>query len=195
MMAQRFPEARIVGIDIDDEACRQALQNAAESPFADRVEVLQVAVQNFFPSDGQLSDSISSSGTSGFDSIVSNPPFFVNSLKNPDSRRALARHADTLPFDELFSAVARLLSIHGVFSTVIPADMAESFISYASFNGLYLSRQYYIKTTHHKPASRCLLAFRKKRPEALERQEVCLQEGNGQRSDWYQQLTSDFYIK
>ncbi len=35
MMAQRFPEAQVVGIDIDGEACGQARENVAASPFGD----------------------------------------------------------------------------------------------------------------------------------------------------------------
>ena len=39
MMAQRFPEAQVWGIDIDPDACMQARVNVAASPFADRVEI------------------------------------------------------------------------------------------------------------------------------------------------------------
>lgn len=37
MMAQRFPEAKVVGIDIDEDACSQARENVSASPFRDRV--------------------------------------------------------------------------------------------------------------------------------------------------------------
>ena len=194
MMAQRFPKAQIVGIDVDAEACQQARQNAAESPFADRVEVQQTAVQNYLASSASHHEPDATTGTHFFDSIVSNPPFFVDSLTNPDPRKALARHTDTLSFADLFSAVSRLLSGNGVFSAVIPFDASEDFCSYAYFSGLYLSRQYLVKTKDNKPVKRCLLAFRKQRPQALECLEVCLQEENGERSGWYQQLTSDFYL-
>lgn len=194
MMAQRFPEAQVVGIDIDAEACEQARQNAAESPFDDRVEVLQAAVQNYSLSSASSHEPDAKKGTTVFDCIVSNPPFFVHSLTNPDPRKALARHANTLSFADLFAAVSRLLSTDGVFSAVIPFDVSEDFCSYASFSGLYLSRQYLVRPKSDKPVKRCLLAFRKQRPQVLERQEVCLQDAEGQRSDWYRQLTRDFYL-
>ena len=73
MLAQRFPDAYVTGIDIDDEACQQARENVANTPFADRVEVVHQAVQAFMPQEGGV-----------YDSIVSNPPYFHNSLKNPD---------------------------------------------------------------------------------------------------------------
>lgn len=34
MMAQRFPEAQVLGIDMDGEACEEAAENVAASPFA-----------------------------------------------------------------------------------------------------------------------------------------------------------------
>lgn len=75
MLAQRFPDAYVTGIDIDGEACQQARENVANTPFADRVEVVHQALQAFMPQEGGV-----------YDSIVSNPPYFHNSLKKP--RRA-----------------------------------------------------------------------------------------------------------
>ena len=45
MMAQRYPEAQVTAIDIDEGAVRQAEQNVSQSPFSSRVSVLQQAVQ------------------------------------------------------------------------------------------------------------------------------------------------------
>ena len=90
MMAQRYPQARVTAIDIDEGAVRQALLNVAQSPYKDRVEVLQESVQGHAGNAGQ-------SGNSGnavsYDAIVSNPPFFIDSLNAPDRQRNIARHA------------------------------------------------------------------------------------------------------
>ena len=63
MMAQRYPEAQVIAIDIDEKAVFQAQENVSASPFADRIKVLEADVQTF-------EDSVK------FDSIVCNPPFF-----------------------------------------------------------------------------------------------------------------------
>ena len=181
MMAQRFPDASVVGIDIDALACQQAQENVADSPFAGRVGVSCVSLQDY-------------SGPDTFDCIVANPPFFENSLRNPDERKAAARHTDMLPFDDLFNGVERLLSDDGVFSVIIPSDFLERFISNAYISGFYITRQYDIKTTIRKPVKRCLLAFRKLRPELLDRREVYLQDVDGNRSAWYSELMRDFYL-
>ncbi len=76
MMAQRFPKAEIEAIDIAEAACLQAKENVANSVFARRVRVVQTALQQYV-------------GPKSFDCIVSNPPFFVDSLHNPDALRSM----------------------------------------------------------------------------------------------------------
>ena len=94
MMAQRFADAHVTAVEIDHNAALQACNNANCSPFASRISIVETSIQNFEVYGTQL-----------FDSIVSNPPFFTDSLKNPDSQRATARHADTLPYLRMGNSV------------------------------------------------------------------------------------------
>ena len=66
MMAQRFPESRVTAVDIDEGAFRQAMANVQASPFANRIRVLHEQVQNH---------------VGCYDAVVSNPPYFMDSLK------------------------------------------------------------------------------------------------------------------
>ena len=182
MMAQRFDDAEIKAVDLDHDACCQARENVANSRFAGRVEVFETAIQQFHDA-------------AGFDSIVSNPPFFQNSLKNPDTRRAAARHSDSLPFSVLFEKVAALLTSDGVFSAVIPTECVSAFIAEGSLHGLSVVRRCDVRTTPRKAPRRSLLAFSRRAGGEMERTEVVLQETNGQRSEWYDALTHDFYIR
>ena len=122
MMAQRYAEAHVVAVDIDEAAVRQARQNADASPFGDRVEVVLSSIQDYATSCSLSFGEGRGEVPAHFDSIVCNPPFFVDSLKAPDQQRSLARHADTLPFAELMRAAYRLLSDDGDLSVVIPFD-------------------------------------------------------------------------
>lgn len=192
MMAQRFADATVTAIDIDAEACAQAQENALKSPFDNRVSVVHSSVQSF--AADFLEKSLKTDLLELFDSIVSNPPFFEQSLKNPDQRKATARHTDSLPFSDLFECASQLLSDDGIFSVIIPIEKLESFSSNAYLSGFYISRQCMIKTTLKKPAKRCLLAFQKHLPTSVERTEFYLQNDDGTRSDWYQNLTENFYL-
>ncbi len=186
MMAQRFPQAQIDGIDIDADACLQASGNVAQSPFCDRIAVHHVSLQQYVK--GQDVDGM-------YDSIVSNPPFFARSLKAPDAKRTLARHADTLSFADLFRAVDRLLFADGHFSVVIPTDRKTDMEEEGYIFGFRLCRELQVKTVERKQPKRCLLDFVRNSDGMTETQTVVMQDADGSRSDWYATLTRDFYLE
>jgi tRNA1Val (adenine37-N6)-methyltransferase len=172
MMAQRYPEAQVTAIDIDEGAVRQAEQNVSQSPFLGRISVLQQAVQEHL---GE------------YESIVSNPPFFIDSLQAPDEQRNMARHTATLSYAELMKAAYRLLADNGEFSVVIPFDYRRRMEDEAVFVGFFPSRVCGVKTTERKPAKRYLLAFRK-HPCPCEKSEITIGD------ETYNRLTEAFYL-
>jgi tRNA1Val (adenine37-N6)-methyltransferase len=172
MMAQRYPEAQVIAIDIDEGAVRQAQQNVSQSPFWGRISVLQQAAQEH---QGE------------YESIVSNPPFFIDSLQAPDEQRNMARHTATLSYAELMKAAYRLLADNGEFSVVIPFDYRRRMEDEAVFVGFFPSRVCGVKTTERKPAKRYLLAFRK-HPCPCQKEQLTIG------SEDYQALTSAFYL-
>ena len=172
MLAQRYPGARVTAIDIDEGAVRQAQQNVAKSPFAAQVTVLQETLQEH---QGE------------YDVIVSNPPFFIDSLAAPDEQRNMARHTATLTYAELMQAAYRLLSDEGELSVVVPFDYRQRMEDEAIFVGFFPSRVCAVKTTERKPAKRYLLAFRK-HPCPCEKEQLTIG------SEDYQALTSAFYL-
>ncbi len=194
MMAQRFPGASVVGIDLDADACEEAAENVAASPFAGRVSIVHARLQDYLVDmDGEMASGDEGNGIL-FDAIVSNPPFFLNSLKNPDSKRTMARHADSLPFRDLWMGVNRLLSEHGVFSVVLPKEVVESFVAEGCMLGFYLVRRCAVKTVGRKPPKRYLLSFSRHREGVMEDSEEMLMDGDGNRSEWYRKITDDFYL-
>ncbi len=186
MMAQRYEQATVDAVEIDTEACQQAIDNVAESPFTNRINVICDAVQHF---------SMESERLKAYDAIVSNPPFFENALKNPDKGRVVARHSDTLPFADLFKAVKKLLSDNGEFSAIIPTEYRGRIEEEALLQGFSLSRICAIKTTPKKPIRRYLLAFRRYPSPHIDEQVEILETLPNVRSEWYENLTKDFYIQ
>lgn len=186
MMAQRFPLARIDAVEKDPSAAQQAEENIARSPFK-YVKVYGDTLEAF----------TSHTQASSYDSLVCNPPFFMDSLKNPDPLRTQARHTDSLPPDVLFSCAARLLCEGGKLSLIIPREVVEVFISKAQEHNVLLTQQLNVYTTPKKAAKRTLLVFQKCTSNCqflpvIEEQILTLD--GLKRSDWYQQLTRDFYL-
>lgn len=182
MAAQRAPLARVVGIDVDKPSVEQALQNVANSPYASRVEIYHCDVREFSSCNGL------------FDSILSNPPFYINDVLPPSERRLLARNASALPAECLLDAVVRLLSDEGLFSVVLPCSSQAEFVSLGLERGLYLSRSTHVRTVMRKPPKRVLLEFSRHRTSVPEHNEMLLQDAHGGRSAEYQRLTADFYL-
>lgn len=143
MMAQRVASAHVVGVDVDDVV--QARENADASPWSDRVSFVQCPVQKYAPDEP-------------FDLIVSNPPFFVDSLTCPDAGRTAARHAVLLPYDELCDAVVRLLAPAGRFAVVLPVAEAERFLALCR-GKLRPTRRTDVRTTPKRTPKRALLEF------------------------------------
>ena len=180
MMAQRFPNSQIVGIDFDPVAVEQARENVAASPFLN-IDIIEADAKTY------------NVQRSTFNVIVSNPPYFTDSLKCPDAQRSLARHSSSLLYGELMTVVNRLLADDGEFSVVIPFDCKALLESEAALAGLFKVRECAVKTTPKKQPRRYLLAFRKL-PGELELTEGIIEIAPNVRSPWYQELTKDFYL-
>ena len=172
MMAQRFPEARITAIDIDEGAVRQAMLNVERSPYADRVEVSHERLQQH---------------VGEYDAVVSNPPFFIDAMHAPDRQRNTARHAVTLTYTELMQAAWRMLNDNGELSVVVPFDYRQRMEDEAIFLGFFPCRVCAVRTVEKKAARRYLLAFRK---HPCERVFQSITIGDEQ----YKALTGDFYL-
>ena len=172
MMAQRYPDAQVTAIDIDEGAVKQAQQNVTQSPFARQVTVLHDTLQEH---QGE------------YDAIISNPPFFIDSLAAPDKQRNMARHTQTLSYAELMQAAWRLLSDDGELSVVVPFDYRKRMEDEAVFVGFFPCRVCAVKTTEKKPAKRYLLSF-KKHPCPCKQEQLTIG------SDTYQELTKEFYL-
>ncbi len=182
MMAQRFPDAQIIGIDIDPEATEQARENVAGSLFADRIMINREDATKFEDKEG-------------FDAIISNPPYFVDSLTCPGEQRTMARHAVTLNFQTLMQTANRLLKNDGIISIVIPTENIEDINSVVALEGLFVSKICKIKTTPNKMPKRQLVEIRKHPVGEIDYREEILEDIPGHRSEWYHNLTQDFYIK
>ncbi|MCD8203459.1 MAG: methyltransferase, partial [Prevotella sp.] len=179
-MAQRFEAANVKAIDIDHDSVLQAGENFHNSIFSERIDIVETSLQDFH--------------VGKYDAIVCNPPYYNCSLNNPDKRKTIARHTETLTYHELFQGVAALLTDDGEFSAIIPATIRTDFDKEAKLAGLFPARVYAIKTVEHKPVSRFLLSYRKQPIGQIEERAECLNNKDMTRTEWFNVLTRDFYL-
>ena len=162
MAAQRNPSAVFDAVELDEAAAGQAAENVATSPFADRVRVWQTAIQAYRP-PADVPGAV-------YDHILTNPPFYVNSLRSPSGAVNRALHADELPFADLVAAVARLLKPGGTWSVLLPPPEAVLLNQLAGASGGTAApadrcgyvpvRQLYLRHQPQKPVFRHLITYR-----------------------------------
>ena len=179
MAAQRNPSARIVGVEIDEMSALQARENAEASPWADRVEIVNADIRSY-------------EAAAPFDLVISNPPYFVDSLKSPDSGRTTARHTVSLDFGELMSAVERLLAPDGLFAVIVPAEAASMVVASGR---LALRRRCDVRSKPSAGPIRTMMEFAAGYCGAPEFSELTIGDGKGGYTAEYVALTRDFYLK
>ena len=180
LMAAQKSGATITGLDDDPHAIEVARLNFNRSPWQTQLSATCCAVQHYEPAGL-------------FDHIVTNPPFFVNSLKSPDQRRSMQRHTDSLPHDLLVSVQKKLLTPQGKFSIILPATEAQQFQLTASASGLQLNRLTRVYSKENGPCTRHLMEFSFLKSEYVEN-ELIIQNNQNLYTNDYQTLTADFYL-
>lgn len=181
LMAAQRSEAHITAIDLDHDAVTQAAENMAASPWGERMLVLEADVKTF-------------EWEHPFDAILCNPPFFENALKSPDAARTMARHTDTLSFDELAHSAARLLAPEGELSVVIPHDRAMDMTVSAACHGLFATRQTIVVPVEGSKPKRMLMAFtRQGKPHTTHT--LYIESAQRNYTPEYTELVKDFYLK
>ena len=180
MLMQRCPEAEVEGIDIDEAAVEQACENGVKA-YCSSLQEWQIVNRK-------------SSNRKSYDLIVSNPPYFRNSLKNPDAGRQLARHTDSLSYEELFLHSRRLLAPNGQLALILPAETEAEVIELATQHSLYCTRMTRVYGREGKAAKRILLLFGPEKTNAPETDTLVLESADGGRSPQYSALAQEFYL-
>ena len=156
----------IDAIDIDADAVAQAQYNFEQSPWSAQLHAHHSTLQDWSPSlqrsDLQVKRSSSEANFKRSDLyslIVSNPPYFQDSLKNPNAQRATARHTDSLSYEELIMHSVRLLAPDGILALVLPIEAEAEILALAAEYGLSPTHITHVHSKPGKPAKRLLIAL------------------------------------
>jgi tRNA1Val (adenine37-N6)-methyltransferase len=181
MLAQKTL-ATIDAIDVDEASANEASENFASSPWNDRLHSFHISLNDFAPDK-----------TGTYDLIVSNPPFFQNSMLPPTKGRQLARHNVELTFDTFLSSSSRLLSREGKLAVILPCSEEVKFIEIAGKEGLFLQSKLDIFPKPSKPKKRVILVFSSTKRENTIADSIILRNEDGHYSDDYKRITKDFH--
>ena len=149
MLAQRFANATIDAVEIDKTAAHTARTNFQNSKFNNRLALYAHSFESYFDNHAQKK----------YDLVVSNPPFYINSLESPEAKKNTAKHADGNFFENLVKAVSVHLTATGTFWLILPLDTADLVKTIAQQNNLYLQKTITIKSYPDSNPHREMLVF------------------------------------
>lgn len=183
MLAQRS-DALINAVEIDKEAYQQSLENIDASPWRERIRVHHASFLDFHKNANKK-----------YDLIVSNPPYFSDSLLPPNAERQTARHTNEgLTLETLIQGASSLLNDEGKIALILPFEQLNQLEKDAEKNRLFLTKKTAVKPTPLSHPKR-LLAELAKHPAKSEEKELVIEVERHVYSEEFKKLTSDFYLE
>ena len=201
MIAQRLDAEcldqnwHIQGIDIDAPSAEEAAENFAQSPWREHLESVNMGLKAFRLADNGRH----------YDLIVSNPPYYDNSLQAPEVRRNSARHTgdpesssgtETLSYRDILEYASEVLGEYGRVSMILPSDQEKALLRHARMCGFEPWKILRIKSVERKPVSRLIVQF--VRRGALggspAEEAMTLLDERGKRTSQHASLVTDYYL-
>ena len=177
MLAQRFPGAEIVAVDNHEEAIVLAEHNFRSNEKLASLCQAQVADFDTFQDD------------KGFDLIVSNPPFYIDSLKANDQIQVKSKHLSTVELTRFFHCIQRNLTPSGSAFVIHPKEKVYDLCSLhaglqnTSFAAIFGKPENLIRT---------IQVYSKEKKE-IEAVSLVVRDEFGNYTEDYKQLTCDFH--
>ena len=188
MMAQRT-KAIIDAVEPEQNSYEQATDNIQKCPWHNRIRIINMTFQEFV-----LEIFEEKCPEKEYDLIITNPPYFIDSMKNPDEKKMISRHADNLTIDDILNGSMHLLNKRGKLCIILPVIEAEIFQEAALPLRLSCTRKLLVKPTPDKPVKRILMQFEFEEKSCVEETIVIEAGGRHQYSNEYRELTKEFYL-
>jgi tRNA1Val (adenine37-N6)-methyltransferase len=183
MLAQK--NYAVTAVEPHEDSAAEALSNFKASQWAADLILEHTSIQAY-----------ANTNASKFDVIVCNPPYFQNSLVNPNQTVANARHNTTLQFNELANSASRSLKPNGWFYVVLPIEEYKLLAHELNQVNLFENKRLLVFPTPNQQPQRICGGFQKTAATTLNSQEVIIE--NGERHNYHESyiaLTKEFYLK
>lgn len=180
MMAQKYQDSNIDAIEIDEETAVEAAYNFTNSKYQSRIQLFHLDFFYF-------------STSNVYDLIISNPPYFENSIKSNSDKKIIAKHISSSFIDLFFQKSKVLLTPKGLIWIIVPFETSENWIQSAIRSGLCLKKIINIKGNPSRFVRSILLFSLMKETSITE--QFCVRNDEGMYTKEYQELTKEFHSK
>lgn len=180
MLAQKV-KGNIDAVDIDEKAFEQANENFRNSIWISRLCSYYADITKFTPGKK-------------YDVIISNPPFYRDSLKSTDIQKNLAKHTTSLSYAGLTATVCKNLENNGRFYILLPFSQIEIFEKIAAGNQLFLIKKINIKQSEHSKNFRTIALFSNELPDEVTIELLSIKNEKDEYTEPFTQLLKDYYL-
>ncbi len=181
MLAQKIPAVWIDAVEIDTNAALQAEENFRNSLWKNQLSVHLNSIHEF-------------NSKYGYEVIISNPPFFENSLKSLNTERNKALHNTDFNLDMFIHSLNNWLYPDGYFLVLLPYERAKELIKKMSALGYHLHECVSLKQTPHHSFFRAMMMFNKTAIKLSRKSEIIIKEDTNEYSSAFKQLLKDYYL-
>jgi tRNA1Val (adenine37-N6)-methyltransferase len=175
--------AIIDSVEIDSLSAKQATDNISLCKMTERIKVYNQSFNDFIKTN-----------SIPYDLIVTNPPYFSDSLKSGNTGKNTWRHNDILTHETLIHGVAQLLSPEGNFYLILPSSETDSFLDKALAKSLYLTKRLNIIPKENKPVNRVLLRLSRQKDSILTEDSLTIRNTDNSFTSAYKSFTRDYYL-
>ena len=182
MLAQRFTDAKIDAVEIDNLSAKQAQENVHSSPWATRISVINESIQHF--SDYSKRE---------YSLIVCNPPYYEDFLKSNDYRNNLTKHNLKISIKELAKSINDLLIDNGQFYTILPPFSFNKLQAELEMYDIKIFDKLDIYSKLEKPLYRNIGGFSRE-PTVMIKNTIYISDENGDYSEGLKKLLKDYYL-
>ncbi|MEZ5015619.1 MAG: methyltransferase [Flavipsychrobacter sp.] len=180
MLAQRNEYIYIDAVELDRNAALQATDNIANAPWNSRVHVHHTDVKTFMPEEL-------------YDMVICNPPFFQNSLQGVHANRNMARHNDSLSYEDLFAAIDKVLTKDGYASIMLPATEFDIWEQLLNNKGWSVPAKLLVKPRVTQAHNRIIGLCRRNPVSAIAAEELCIYADQGYTNE-FTKLMQPYYL-
>jgi tRNA1Val (adenine37-N6)-methyltransferase len=177
MLAQRG--ANTIGLEIHQDSITESIENAKALPFDAKPVFIKI-------------DFFDWSSSEKFEGIVSNPPFFIQSLNAPNEARNQARHLNGTWIEKFWRNASNLT---GRVSIIIPYFNSQIWIASAHQVGFAITRRCEVYSFEKDEIPiRLLLEFQCNGAMSTVESKLVLYADDKSRTAEYTKLCADYYL-
>lgn len=170
-------------VEIDNDSYEEAAQNFSNSAWNSRLSAIHDDIKHY----AEICEK-------KYDLVVSNPPFYFGDNIPEKAKKGLARHTNTLSYNDLLSAVKKIMKPEGRFSLVLPAIESKTFLKDAENQGFYLEKELLIVPIEGKEPNRINMQLVVSQVDNIKTETFVLRHPDHSFTKEYKDFLKDYYL-